>query len=175
MEAPSNREHEPPEAAMSKPTTEEGEDQNGSPQAEGTLQSEGASLSKEELVQIIKNQDQTLEILKKEIEALKRRGGALPTPGSKRREREEDREGASSFVRRTEEMGHLTRHLGSDFDEHNGWVQRRMGRRWGVRQPLARRILSELATSIIPALSTYDWTTDPEDHLNNYFTKMQLY
>ncbi|CAL1384374.1 unnamed protein product [Linum trigynum] len=81
----------------------------------------------------------------------------------------------SSSLKRTEELGHLTRHMAPDFDEHNGWATRRLWRLWGVRQPRARSVLAEQANSIIPALPSYDGTTDPEDHLNNYFTKMQLY
>ncbi|CAL1378679.1 unnamed protein product [Linum trigynum] len=81
----------------------------------------------------------------------------------------------SNTLKHTEELGHLTRHMESGFDEHNGWAHRRPGRVWGVRQPLARSILVEQANSVIPALPSYEGTTDPEDHLNNYFTKMQLY
>ncbi|CAL1383983.1 unnamed protein product [Linum trigynum] len=150
-------------------------DGKGSPRIEESAQAEGAALTKEELLQIIESQDHALEILKKEVEALKRNGGDPHTPGSKRKERDEEGDGASSLMRRTEEMGHLTRHLESDYDDYNGWAQRRAGRGWGVRQPLARSILAESPSSVIPALPSYDGTNDPEDHLNNYFTKMQLY
>ncbi|CAL1396354.1 unnamed protein product [Linum trigynum] len=136
-------------------------DGRGSPRVEESAQTEGAQLSKEELLQIIESQDHALEILKKEVEALKKGGGDPPTPGSKRRERYEEGEGASSLTRRTEEMGHLTRHLKSDYDDDNGWAQRRVGRGWGVRQPLAMSILAELPSSVIPALPSYDGTMDP--------------
>ncbi|CAL1377542.1 unnamed protein product [Linum trigynum] len=156
-----------------------GEKEGGiEPQERGTKGAkvaEGAQLTKEELLQIIESQDHALEILKKEVEALKKGGGDLPTPGSKRRERDEEGEGASSLARRTEELGHLTRHQESDYDDYNDWAQRRVGRGWGVWQPLARSILAEQPSSVIPALPSYDGTTDPEHHLNNYFTKMQLY
>ncbi|CAL1371081.1 unnamed protein product [Linum trigynum] len=100
-------------------------DGKGSPRKDGNAQAEGAPLTKEELLQIIESQDHALEILKKEVEALKRNGGDPNTPGAKRKERDEEGEGASSLMRRTEEMGHLTRHLESDYDEYNGWAQRR--------------------------------------------------
>ncbi|CAL1354877.1 unnamed protein product [Linum trigynum] len=102
---------------MSKPIAVEGEDRSASHQAEETVRLGDASLAKEDLIQIIENHDQVLEILKKEIVALKEGGDTQPTPGSKRRERDEEGEGVPSFVRRREELGHLTRHPASDFDE----------------------------------------------------------
>ncbi|CAL1378516.1 unnamed protein product [Linum trigynum] len=75
---------------------------------------EGAPLTKEALIQIIEHLDQALEILKKEFE-----------------ERDDDGEGASTLARCTEEMGHLTRHLESDYDDYNGWAERRAQKSWG--------------------------------------------
>ncbi|CAL1399577.1 unnamed protein product [Linum trigynum] len=149
--------------------------QGGGHEAQESIQSEGVTLTKEHLIRIIEEQDQALEALRKEVEALKKGGDIAPPPGGRKRERIEDEEGVSSALRRTEELGHLTRHMAPDFDEHNGWAPRRLGWSWGVRKPLARSILAEQANSVIPTLPSYDCTTDPEDHLNNYFTKMQLY
>ncbi|CAL1381574.1 unnamed protein product [Linum trigynum] len=56
-------------------------DGRGSPRVEESAQKEGAPLTKEELLQIIESQDHTLEVLKKEAEALKRGGGDPLTPG----------------------------------------------------------------------------------------------
>ncbi|CAL1388561.1 unnamed protein product [Linum trigynum] len=45
------------------------------------------------------------------------------------------------------------------------WAPRRIARRFGVRQPLARSILMEPAGTTIPPLPSYDGVADLENHL----------
>ncbi|CAL1379514.1 unnamed protein product [Linum trigynum] len=133
--------------------------------------SEDASITKKDLVKIIANQDEAIGMLRREVEMLKE---GAPSPMARKRERASEAEGESSSLRRLASMRRLADY-GDSEGERNVWMQGRPPRQFVVRQPLARSILVEPANTNIPPLPTYDGTADPDDHLNNYFTKMQLY
>ncbi|CAL1400208.1 unnamed protein product [Linum trigynum] len=150
------------------PEEEEGEG------SEGTLRgSEGVSVTKKELFRIIENQDEAIEALRREVDALRRGEGMTPSP-TKKRERAEETEIESGCPRRPG-LWRPRDHGAPDDSGWNGGILGRLSRHCPVRQPLARCILSEPAGTNIPPLPAYDGTGDPEDHLNGYFTKMQLY
>ncbi|CAL1358974.1 unnamed protein product [Linum trigynum] len=135
--------------------------------------SEGASMTKRELYRIIEDQDGAIEALRKEVDALKRGGGMTPSP-TKKRERVAETESESGYQRRPS-VWRPREYGGLGTGGWSGGILGRLSRHGPVRQPLARNILAEPAGTNIPPLPTYDGVTDPEDHLNGYFTKMQLY
>ncbi|CAL1410768.1 unnamed protein product [Linum trigynum] len=150
------------------PEMDEGEESDGMFRGSG-----GASVTKKELFRIIEDQDEAIEALRREVDALKRSERMTPSP-TKKRERMEETESESGCLRRPS-LWRPRDHGGPDASGWNGGISGRLSRHCPVRQPLARCILSEPAGTNIPSLPAYDGTRDPEDHLNGYFTKMQLY
>ncbi|CAL1403225.1 unnamed protein product [Linum trigynum] len=137
--------------------------------------SESASITKKELFSIIEDQNEAIEILKREVKALKRGEGAVHNPASRKRERTAEMENESSPSRRPISMWRPNDQGSSDFEGCNVGMLRRLSHHCSVRKPLARNVLTESVGTNIPPLPNYDGTTDPEDHLNGYFTKIQLY
>ncbi|CAL1367513.1 unnamed protein product [Linum trigynum] len=174
-ETADERSHAPNEAGSEGAPHASEEAQWEEDEAQVMGQSEGDTLTKEHLISIIEEQAKALEALRKEVEVLRKGGDVAPPCGGRKRDMDEEEDGMTSALRCTEDAGHQIRREAPDLEERNAWAPRRLGRLWGVRQPLARSVLAEQANSVIPALPSYDGTSDPEDHLNNYFTKMQLY
>ncbi|CAL1377685.1 unnamed protein product [Linum trigynum] len=136
---------------------------------------ECALITKRDLFKIIEDQDEAIEILKREVEALKKGEGLAPSPTTRKRERIAEMEGESGQPRRATSVWLPNDHNCLELEGRNGWMPGRLPRHFTVRQPLARNVLMEpIRTNILP-LPTYDGTTDPDNHLNSYFTKMQLY
>ncbi|CAL1369337.1 unnamed protein product [Linum trigynum] len=127
------------------------------------------------MFRIIEDQDEAIEILKREVEALKKGEGMVRSPTSRKRERIAETEGDSGQTRCPASLWRPNDHANSDFEGRNGWVPWHLPRHCPVRHPLARNVLMEQTRTNIPPLSVYDGTADLDDHLNGYFTKMQRY
>ncbi|CAL1384138.1 unnamed protein product [Linum trigynum] len=146
---------------------------------------EDESLTRRELFRIIADQDRAIAALRREIEGGRSEDVMTYSPGVRKRERaSEDLESLQYGLPHHAGLGAQGRSRAwrpqipphaNEIEEPNAWASRRLERRFGVRQPLARSILMEPAGTTIPPLPNYDGVADPEDHLNSYFTKMQLY
>ncbi|CAL1399925.1 unnamed protein product [Linum trigynum] len=88
--------------------------------------SEGASITKKDLFKIIEDQDEAIEILKREVQTLKKGEGVVHSPASRKRERTAEMEGDSDQPRRPTSMWHPNDHAGSDFEGLDGWTLRRL-------------------------------------------------
>ncbi|CAL1401598.1 unnamed protein product [Linum trigynum] len=78
--------------------------------------SKGASVTKKELFRIIEDQDEAIEALRREVDALKRSEGMTPSP-TKKRERMEETESESGCLRRPS----LWRQCDHAAPDANGW------------------------------------------------------
>ncbi|CAL1353738.1 unnamed protein product [Linum trigynum] len=148
---------------------------------------EDESLTKRELFRIIADQDRAIAALRREIEGGRSEDMMTYNPGIRKRERaNEDSESMQYGIPQHADLGagyqgrprtwrQQAEPQTNGVEEPNMWAPRRLEKRFGVRQPLARNILMEPAGTTIPPLPSYDGVADPEDHLNSYFTKMQLY
>ncbi|CAL1413156.1 unnamed protein product [Linum trigynum] len=150
---------------------------------------ESDSLSKRELFKIIADQDKAIAMLRRELEGGRSADTREYSPPVRKRDRLVDDSKVSEYGRPYYEGQHVEvtpprrpavwRAPGelatSGPEEQLQWTPRRQTRRFGIRQPLAQSVLMEPAGTTLPPLTSYDGVTDPEDNLNSYFTKMQLY